>query len=534
MKRIAFPLVAILMFLSACASPATSTSTPAPAEQTKVIPTPPSAGVVPVESTTTSTPEPTPTSTPVPPSARWYWAVDDSGTPQVIAVNQFGERRELGALDQSDDLHTIVTALDPERALLFLDSNENLRIYLLTSDKMQKISLPFRNFYFNTGLSQVSRSIVAVHEDKVVFSYITIPGSNIRPDTGPLFLVDLTALTAELIDETVNLDGRTWFHLSQDSRYLRYRNGERGDIKLRELDLATGEVRTLYTTDESPFDLRGSPRGDLWFQRTDNLFFDLQGNQTTIKDTDLAVRLLDEGNALIFPRNCVDECALRVTKPLQGDDELGYLLPWTIQDGTTFAAVTQLLPDQSLLFAGDPYGSLPGIPVTMEMYPGLLENDRPLFRLTTDGQARLVGIYTGTVSQDRRYILLRAPDQNSYFMYDAVADRTLFDIPIDTSLQGYEVFSVQLFDEGILVNLSAGENGVYRFFSHAYVYKTSESIGWEDVNAETSSCIDLLEDATLVCWFYPLASANFDLIRFSPADGTRTTLLEDVWSVDFR
>ena len=121
-------------------------------------------------------------------------------------------------------------------------------------------------------------------------------------------------------------------------------------------------------------------------------------------------------------------------------------------------------------------------------------------------------------------------------MYDAVADRPLFDIPIDIALEDYMVMSARFFDDGMLVNLSAsvpGRKNAYRFFYHAYVYETSASISWEDVNAEINVCPDLLADGTLICWLYPTDSTSFDLIRFDPATGTKTTLLENAWLVDF-
>jgi len=170
-------------------------------------------------------------------------------------------------------------------------------------------------------------------------------------------------------------------------------------------------------------------------------------------------------------------------------------------------------------------------------YPNLLGEDSPLFRLTPDGQARLVGIYTGNTSDDGRYTLLRASDQTSFFVYDVIADRPLFDIPIDTSLEDYLV-TVKFLDNGIIVNLSPsvpGEKSVYRYFYHTYTYETSTSSAWEDVNAEIGTCPDLLNDGTLVCWFYQTdpTSISYDLIRFDPVTGAKTLLLKNAWLIDF-
>ncbi len=539
MKRIAPLLFTLIIFLSACASPVATTS--APVEQTEATSTSqPTAVPAENSATATSTPEPTSTPTPVPPSPRWYWSVDDSDTAMVIAVNQFGERRELGVLEQSDDLHTAVVSLDSERALLFLDNDDTLRVFLLTPDGMQKIKLPSEPFYFNTEFAQTSRAVIAMHEDHVVFSYVTEGGSNLMPDTGPILLIDLTTLTTKLIDEQVHRDpygnNRYWFHISQDGRYLRYQNGDRKKIDIRELDMVTGEARTLFTTSGSPFSIRTSPQGDLWYLREANSILDLNGNQTAFTDETQVAQPLKDGKVAVYPRECVDTCTVKVIMPFENAAELTYNFPWVIESASIYNNINQVLPDQSLLLAGRPSDFLSKSPSAVTEYPDLTGEDSPLFRLTPDGQARLVGIYAGGVSDDGHYILLRASDQSSFFIYDVVADRPLFDIPIDTELEDYFVMSVRFHDAGIVVNLSPsvpGEKNVYRFFYHAYVYETSAPIAWEDVNAEINSCPDLLEDGTLVCWFYRTDSTNFDLIRFDPVTGTKTALLENAWLIDF-
>ena len=466
--------------------------------------------------------------------------MDDSDTAKVVAVNQFGERRELGALEQSDDMHTSVMPLDHERALLFLDTDNTLRVYLLTPDGMQKIKLPGEPFYFNTEFAQTSRSIAAVYEDHVLFSYVTESASNIMPDTGPIFLMDLTALTTQLIDKKVSRDPYSnnsyWFHASPDGRTLRYMSGDQKKMDIRELDMVTGEARTLFTTSGSSYNIRTSPEGDLWYLRADKKILDLNGNQTDFTDESQTVRPMRDGNIAVYPRECVDDCEIKVFAPFGNAAELTYNFPWVIESASIYNNLDQVLPDQSLLVAGRPSAYLSKAPAAVADYPDLLEEDSPLFRLTPDGEARLVGIYIGNASKDGRYFLLRSSDQTSFFIYDVIADRPLFDIPIDTELEDYMVMSVRFFDTGILVNLSPvvpGGQNEYRFFYHAYVYETSTSMAWEDVNAEINSCPDLLEDGTLVCWFYQTDSTNFDVVRFDPTSGEKTTLLENVWLIDF-
>jgi len=538
MKRSFTLLVAMVIFLSACATPAASTS--APTEQVGPAPTSQPVEVVPVESTATTVliPEATTTPTPVPPSSHWYWAVD-LDTAKIIAVNQLGERREIGALDPSENENASYLSIDNERALLFLDSNNNLRLYLLTPDGMQKIALPSDPFYFNAESWQPSRAILATYEDHVLFSYVTDGSSNIMPDRAPILLVDLKALTARLIDESVSRgsysDSRAWIHASADGRILRYLNGDQAKMDIRELDMLTGEARTLFTTTGSSYYIYASPQGDTWYLSNANLIQNIDGNQKDLADESLTFRPLKDGKGIVYPLDCVDDCEIKLISPFANEAELTYHFPWTIEFGTFYGEVGQWLPDQSLLLAGKPFANFSNPPAAAEAYPDLTGNDSPLFRLTPDGQARLVGIYTGNVSDDGRYILLRSSNQTSFFVYDAVADRPLFDMPVDPALEGF-LPTVKFLDTGILVNLTAsvvGDKNAYRSFYYVYSYKTSTAMTWEDVNLEYSGCPDLLEDGSVVCWLYRMDTFNFDLVRYDPVTETKTTLLENVWLIDF-
>lgn len=115
------------------------------------------------------------------------------------------------------------------------------------------------------------------------------------------------------------------------------------------------------------------------------------------------------------------------------------------------------------------------------------------------------------------------------------ADRSLFDIPINPDLEDALV-TIKFFDNGMLADSSASEpgtkHGVYHHFNYLYDFKTSTLLNWEDVNGEINTCPDLLEDRTLVCWFYRPDSENFDLVRLDSADGTKTVLMENVRLID--
>lgn len=546
MKRIAPLLFATAIFIFACASPAAPTSAPnVQVESTSTS--------QPLENTATTvstfTPEPTIIPTPVPPTPRWYWGVD-SDTIKVIAANQLGDRKEIGELSQADYLNASATSLDDERALLFLDNDDTLRVYLLTPDGMQKIKLPSEPVYFNIELSQFSRVVVAVHDDYAVFTYATRGADQSQTvgavDTGPIFLVDLKSLTAALIDNEVSLDpydaNRAWFHTSQDGRYLRYLNGnaDAEKIEIRELDLATGAARTINTNQGPPTRVHASPEGDLWYPDSANLVLDLNGNQMDFADEAQMFTPLKDGKGLVYDWDCVDNCELNLITPFGDDAALTYNLPWTIEGSTSYVSVRQVLPDQSLLFAGMSYSALSNPPAIVETYPELTRLDIPLFRLTPDGQARLVGIYeegifTSNVSPNGQFIVTRSTDHTSFFIYDAVADRPLFDIPINPDLEDALV-TIKFFDNGILADSSASEPGtkhsIYHHFYYLYDFKTSTVVNWEDVNAEINICPDLLEDGTLVCWFYRTDGNNFDLVRFDPASGEKTVLMENVWLID--
>lgn len=261
----------------------------------------------------------------------------------------------------------------------------------------------------------------------------------------------------------------------------------------------------------------------------------IDGDQKDFSDKSLALWPLKDGKSVIFPRDCADNCEIKVVSPFGTDAELTYRLPWGTQSGAFSEGIGQLLPDQSFLFVGSSSRSLSTKPAALQAYPDLKDDDSPVFRLTPDGQARLVGITQDATSPDGRYTLMRSSDQTAFFIYDVVEDRPLFTMPIDPDLEEY-LTKASFFDDGILVNLTASVPGgqkVYRNFYHAYSYKTSTSRAWEDAKLEFNGCPDLLEDGSVVCWLYRTDTSNADLIRYDPSSGTKTPLLENVWLIDF-
>jgi hypothetical protein len=305
-------------------------------------------------------------------------------------------------------------------------------------------------------------------------------------------------------------------------------------MDIRELDMVTGDARTLFTTKGSSYYIYAEPQGDTWYLSDAKLIQDIDGNQKDLADEALTFRPLKDGKGIVYPLNCVDDCEIKLISPFGNETELTYHFPWTIAFGTFYREVGQSLPDQSLLLAGKPFANFSKPPASAQTYPDLTGNDIPLFRLTPDGQARLVGIYAGSVSDDGRYILLRSADGTSFFIYDAVTDRPLFDMPADPGLEGFFP-TVKFLDTGILVNLTAsvsGDKNAYRNFFYVYSHKTSTTQTWEDVNLEYNVCPDLLEDGSVVCWLYHTDTYTSYLVRYDPASGTRTTLVENIWLID--
>ena len=94
MKRV-IPFLLALIFIVACAG--NTTALPETSTQSAESTNTPSAIM---ENTATLTPEPTLTPTPKPPPANWYWALEN-GTNKLYAIDQDGEKREIGTLPLS-------------------------------------------------------------------------------------------------------------------------------------------------------------------------------------------------------------------------------------------------------------------------------------------------------------------------------------------------------------------------------------------------------------------------------------------------
>ena len=95
------------------------------------------------------------------------------------------------------------------------------------------------------------------------------------------------------------------------------------------------------------------------------------------------------------PPTAPGTCELKVVTPFGSAPDLTFSLPWSIID-FYYPDMTQLMPDQDLIFAGVPANSLSDIPPIVDQYPNWDFIDNPVFRLSPNGQSRLIGFTVPT------------------------------------------------------------------------------------------------------------------------------------------
>ena len=546
MRRIIAALL-LLIFITACAG--LNQATPVfsePAENTpEESATPiPFAGI----KATAPTPESksTLTATPVPPPAHWYWAVENQ-TNKIIAIDPNGEKREIGTLSASEVEHFYQGfTLDSERALFFTADGQ-LHAYLLTLDGMQSIELPTDTFWGPDAT--LTRSIISGRlNDHILFSYSTQEGvmDGFYPESGAVLFIDLESRTAKVIDDAAYLDissygfsdPRYWFHASQDQRYVRYMNGpaDRAEQDLHEVDLLNGEVRTVYTTNRSPYYAYASPQGDLWYMGRSSVVLDVNENQTDFDGESQTFFPLADGKGIVASPDCTGTCELKVVTPFGSAPDLTFSLPWSIID-IYYPDMTQLMPDQDLIFAGAPANSLSDTPSIVDQYPNWDFIDNPVFRLSPNGQSRLIGFYGSDtsdygfpISPDGRYYFLTSPQSDSFFIYDAVEDHSLTEMPRSADLN-YYFDTVRFSPTGIMISWRTRMEGIEKQFFHAYSHVSGTSFTWEDESREVYACVDQLEDTSLICWTYTDLDKPSSLLRYDPGTKEMIPLMENVISI---
>ncbi len=541
-------LLAVLVLSACSAAPAAppTTATPptaataenaAPAHTATLAPTPTAPNTAATEAL------PTPTATALPPAPRWYWVMDENAN-ALIAVNQYGQQNRWDAPPYSDLTNLIGFALGDGR-LLLLDGGAPLRAYLATPEAgLQSIQLP-SGLNYDPGISQYSPEGAAASERYLVFGYTDQPGGGnldiAIADRGPLLLVDLNTRTARLLDTQVHRglysrETREWAYRSNDGRFLRYLQGEAQSLNLRELDLATGETRTVYTArDHVTSQALGSVQGDLWRFTRSNVIIDLNGNQMEFVSETRTFRPLRNGVGLEFTANCADNCEIQLVTPFTDQPDQTYVLPWHTFSIRALPLFYILTPDQSLIFTGGSLSRAPTPPAILNDYPEMEDFDAPVFRLAPNGSARLVGRYVREfdtfgipISSDGRYMLLGAADHQSFFFYDTWQDAILTQLPAQREL---DYFGEAIFlSQGRIAHLTAmtpNRDYVDSFLVHSDY--SGAAYAWQEENVILGDCFDLLEDDSLVCTLY-LDPNDYlvNLVLYHLPTGEIRTLIEQV------
>lgn len=507
----------------------------------------PTLAPTPTPTPTTFLPEPT--ATPSLEPGRWYWSFDpDSG--DILAANRAGEVTIIGTLDEEIAYNARIYPLDRDRALLFTVLPGSLGVYLLDPVGMQVIEMP-GSYPYNYDFALVSLDVIGSFENTAVFTYTMFESwggdrSGSVPRSGPAFLVELSNLTARLVEEQIYndsfSDSRYLIYPSPDQQYLRYFAGPTTNLMIRELELRTGLMRTIATTKYTPYRNLVSSDGELWNLGSVAKLVNTANQQLSLSDPNVTIFPLDGGrDALKVPLSCQSPCALQLIQPFEGGQSVIYQLPWSNEGVRNRFLVNQLLPDQSLLFTAARLSQLSKPPEGAAGFPALLPDDEPVFRLTPDGQARLIGIDTESefstslkvpISRDNRYILMKSVDQSSYFFYDAMEDRNLFTIPRDPALEYIEM-KIRFTESGILFNFLASTPAQeYIYLLGFYSFESDAAVLWDDPSGVFYECTEIIDEDSAVCWVQR-PDLDYDLVRYTPGNNASSPLVEGVWNLEY-
>jgi hypothetical protein len=541
-------LIVFILLLTACSpvvSPTVATPTQFSTVSMDVNSTETSQPDSPLEITNTipvatKTLEVTPTSTPIPEANRWHWVFKPDSS-EILVVNQSGEVNSIGEIDLLVDNYDyrLLTVSD-HQVLLFTFSQNEPVLFLLDLEKIQEINLP-PSFYYEVDMLINSVEMVEVSDNNAYFIFSTEQSyqtsSTSYPEKGPIYKIDLVSQVVSLVDEMVYHDplygNRLLFFQSKDGIFTRYFSENNNDLLIRELNLNTGGVRTITNSNGSPTGVYSSTSGDIFFLSRTNVVVDLEGKSVAITNSDSGLRLLRNGEVVVSPKNCQGPCDIEIFDPMENKILNNYTLPWVVQSFNRLGS--QFLPSQNLLWIGAASGFLLEPPATQADFPELDEFDSPVFLLSDEKPAELVGVYPYEfsnffhypISDDGRYILMKSLTGTHYFMYDAFENLELFTLPIN---EGWDYFygDVRFYEDGILVYfLASNTDNEYMEFYSLHEYGKTGSVYWEDQNSSILTCPDLFADGTLACWFYG-SDLSFDLVRFNPTDQTKVTLIENI------
>lgn len=458
------PLLLIVLFISACGTPPAAIDEATQVSQNTELSPPeeketPTTVEIQIQDRTnpkpiildseTASPTLMPTNTPIPETNRWHWAFKPE-TSEIFVVNQSGEVHSIGEIDLVNNYDYSLLTVSNHQALLFTFSKNKPIFYLLDLREIHAIKLP-ASFYFDVNLFLHSLEVVGVADNKAYFNFSTEQSSqtdrNYYPEKGPIYKIDLTSKQVSLVDEKVYhepfYNDRLLFLQSKDGRFTRYFSENINNLLVRELNLETGESRTITSSTGSPNRVNSSIHGDIFHLTNSNVIVDMEGVSVTITDSESELRLLWGGEAVIYPNNCQGPCDIKIIDPMTNKILHNYTLPWVAQ--SFFRLGTQLLPNQNMLWIGASPNQLFDSPATRNDFPELVDVDFPVFLLNEEKPAELIGIFSNEfldyfqypISDDGRYILLKSISGSHYFIYDAFENLELFSLPIK---EGWDYF----------------------------------------------------------------------------------------------
>ncbi len=547
-------LLLIILFLSACSTPPSAVDEATQVGEITVY-TPPAENATPtpiqlqvqdrtnpepiVLATVTTAPPITPTNNSIPETNRWHWVFNPDSS-EILVVNQSGDVHSIGEIDLAGNYNYRLLPVSDHQVLLFTFSQKKPVVFLFDLKEIQTIKLP-ASFYYDENMLINSLEVVGVSDHNAYFIFSTEQSSqtdrNTYPEKGPIYKIDLVSKEVNLVDEKVyhepSYDNRLLFLQSKDGLFTRYFKASNNDLLVRELNLNTGEVRTITSSTGSPNRVNSSIHGEIFHLTVSNVFVEVGGKSVNVTGSESELRLLRGGEAVLSSGDCQGPCDIEIIEPMTNKILANYTLPWVAQ--SFFRLGTQFLPNQNMLWIGASSSQLLEPPATQSDFPELDDFDHPVFLLGDQKQEELIGIFPNEffdffqypISDDGRYILLKSSTGSHYFIYDAFENLELFSLPIE---EGWDYFygDVSFFEEGILIHfLASNPDKEYKDFYSMHQFGQSGSVYWEDQEGSILSCPDLFSDGTLACWFQN-PDLYYDLVRFNPTDQTKVQLVENI------
>lgn len=329
------------------------------------------------------------------------------------------------------------------------------------------------------------------------------------------FRADFNAGTLDLLDERrieVYFGPPRFSEDGQLLRYITFDSDANDAWSLREIDLTTGEERTIYTDTGFPA-LVGDDFGDHWITSiTDQanserrfLLLDASGNSEIVAETPSTnpsiVRIVDDSIGQ-FNANCTEDCLVTVT-PISGGNAREFIAPATF---ATFSPLAFPDPEHLLILnnEGDSFYLLSesGQPTLIGAYSPLIAGQPPSEMLSPDGRYLLV------------FIRSDGGPVTGYGVWDFVEQQFVIQNPPDEA----PIFLIYFSDSGFLVSQGGQKTFLYRYTDQSTI----------ELPAEAGFCFDALSDGDVLCSIGDEnAALAAGIYRYSPDDDTYTLLVQD-------